>query len=203
MASELEDWSHVAVSYDGSAEPRAFEIYHQWAQRASNIVSATPGGRFREGGEIFRPATRIGARRSKANSGICESTNVAFIQAKRCQIGSSQSGSHGACRSPAIAGPKTRPKWLRDYFLIRRREQHRKTAENTDLTALNKGLDEINTEIPSTMVMGEMEKPRDTFILATGDYRNQANRCSPTRLPSCRRFPKMLRATASRSRNGR
>ena len=29
------------------------------------------------------------------------------------------------------------------------------------------------------MVMGEMKKPRDTFVLARGDYRNQTEKVQP------------------------
>ena len=40
------------------------------------------------------------------------------------------------------------------------------------------------------MVMAEMEKPRDTFILARGDYRNQTEKVSPACRRCCRRLPK-------------
>ena len=40
------------------------------------------------------------------------------------------------------------------------------------------------------MVMAEMAKPRDTFVLARGDYRNQARRSRPAYPPSCRRCPR-------------
>jgi hypothetical protein len=48
-----------------------------------------------------------------------------------------------------------------------------------DYRTLNRGLDQLNREIPSTMIMSEMDKPRDTFILKRGDYRNQADKVSP------------------------
>ena len=69
-------------------------------------------------------------------------------------------------------------KWLRDYFLSEIGNSTEKQLK-TDFTALNKGLDEINKEIPSTMIMGEMEKPRDTFILLRGDYRNHGEKVRP------------------------
>ena len=31
----------------------------------------------------------------------------------------------------------------------------------------------------TTMVMSELEKPRDTFMLARGDYRNQTDKVEP------------------------
>ena len=39
------------------------------------------------------------------------------------------------------------------------------------------------------MVMAEMEKPRDTFVLGRGDYRNQGEKVSPACRPCCRPCP--------------
>jgi hypothetical protein len=39
--------------------------------------------------------------------------------------------------------------------------------------------DDFNKTIPTTMVMAEMKKPRDTFILLRGDYRNQTEKVEP------------------------
>ena len=43
------------------------------------------------------------------------------------------------------------------------------------------------------MVMGEMAKPRDTFVLARGDYRNQTDKVQPG-------VPAMLPPLARRTR---
>ena len=48
-----------------------------------------------------------------------------------------------------------------------------------DAKALNLGVGEVNREIPSVMVMGEMAKPRDTFVLMRGDYRISADKVFP------------------------
>src|SRR4029079_2203926 len=50
---------------------------------------------------------------------------------------------------------------------------------NTELKALNKEKEEFEKEIPTAMVMGEMKKPRETFVLARGDYRNQTEKVQP------------------------
>ena len=65
----------------------------------------------------------------------------------------------------------------RDYYLTHAApEELRKLhAELEKLEADKKKLDE---KIPTTMVMQEREEPRETFILARGDYRNKTEKVS-------------------------
>ena len=48
-----------------------------------------------------------------------------------------------------------------------------------ELEALQKQKAELQKPIPTAMVMGELEKPRETFVLARGDYRNQTEKVQP------------------------
>ena len=48
-----------------------------------------------------------------------------------------------------------------------------------ELEALQKQKADLQKPIPTTMVMGELEKPRETFVLARGDYRNQTEKVQP------------------------
>ena len=68
--------------------------------------------------------------------------------------------------------------WLRNYFLAQVANPGERQFDR-DYRTLNRGLEQLNTEIPSTMVMSEMDKPRDTFILKRGDYRNKTEKVSP------------------------
>jgi hypothetical protein len=52
-------------------------------------------------------------------------------------------------------------------------------ALHDELAPLRLKKDDLVKTIPTTMVMGEMKKPRDTFILARGDYRNQTEKVQP------------------------
>ena len=76
------------------------------------------------------------------------------------------------------ADQKERKDKLRDYFLtydapeqLRRLHAQRKGLE-AEKEALHK-------TIPTAMVMEEMAKPRETFILGRGDYRNQGEKVAP------------------------
>jgi Protein of unknown function (DUF1553) len=68
--------------------------------------------------------------------------------------------------------------YVRNYFL----KDAGNPAEHqldVDHTQLERGLAQLNREIPSTMVMGEMAKPRDTFILRRGDYQLKGDKVEP------------------------
>lgn len=52
-------------------------------------------------------------------------------------------------------------------------------AVNRELQSLYKQREELEWEIPSTMVMGDMPIPRETKILARGDYRNGTTPVAP------------------------
>ena len=61
---------------------------------------------------------------------------------------------------------------LREYYL----EKHAPEYEHrlyTELRDVRARLKHLNEEVPSVMVMKALEKPRDTFVLARGDYRNK------------------------------
>ncbi|HEY2933521.1 MAG TPA: DUF1553 domain-containing protein [Acidobacteriota bacterium] len=67
---------------------------------------------------------------------------------------------------------------LRDYFLTYAASKPMRTAYS-ELVGLKKTRDELEKTIPSVMVMSEMKKPRDTFFLTRGDYRNKTEKVSP------------------------
>ena len=67
---------------------------------------------------------------------------------------------------------------VREYFLTHAAPEALRKA-NAELKALNKEKEEFEKGIPTAMVMAEMKKPRDTFVLARGDYRNQTEKVQP------------------------
>ena len=61
---------------------------------------------------------------------------------------------------------------FQDYFL-RFEAPEKIRGEYAELKRLNARLDDLEKSILTTMVMQEMDRPRSTFILGRGDYRNQ------------------------------
>lgn len=64
---------------------------------------------------------------------------------------------------------------VRDYFLTYAAPLSLQ-KQYAELKELKKQKDELEKQIITTMVMNEMDKPRDTFILGRGDYRNKTEK---------------------------
>ncbi|MBY0374159.1 MAG: DUF1553 domain-containing protein [Bryobacteraceae bacterium] len=79
---------------------------------------------------------------------------------------------------PAAKRSKDQEAALRDYFLA-----HGAPAEMRALQAELKKLraekSDLDWEIETSMVMAEAAKPRDTYVLARGDYRNKTEKVTP------------------------
>ncbi|MBK5292613.1 MAG: DUF1553 domain-containing protein [Acidobacteriia bacterium] len=86
---------------------------------------------------------------------------------------------------PAKRRDKDQSARLRQYFLTRAAPEHIRN-QHAELAALEKRKEEMERAIPTAMVMQEMDKPRETFILARGDYRNKTEKVTaavPAALP--------------------
>ena len=81
---------------------------------------------------------------------------------------------------------KEQKAWIRDYYLVKAAAPRDQRAW-AELKALREDEKKLTAQIPTTMVMSELtEKPRESFILARGDYRNQTEKVTagvPSVLP--------------------
>src|SRR5665213_3148183 len=74
---------------------------------------------------------------------------------------------------------KEQKAWIRDYYLVNASPAADRAAW-AELKSLREAEKKLTAEIPTTMVMSEItDKPRETFILARGDYRNQTEKVTP------------------------
>jgi hypothetical protein len=80
---------------------------------------------------------------------------------------------------------KQRNAKLRDYFLIYDvSPPHRQVY--AELTSLKKRKADLDKVVPTSMIMEEQEKPRETHVLVRGDYRNHGQKVTagvPSSLP--------------------
>jgi hypothetical protein len=172
----LEGWSHVAVAYDGSAKAKGIQIYIDGRSVPTTIVrDSLRTVSFRAGdlqtgnkdwGTPFKGQLadlRFYNRRLYAN----EALEMGLLNPL-----------HGVLAIPAERRTDDQKKWARQYFL-REVANASERQLDTDYETLNRGLAQLNREIPSTMIMTEMDKPRDTFVLLRGDYRNRADKVTP------------------------
>ncbi len=174
--AELETWSHVTVTYDGSSRAKGIQIYvnGQGAPidilRNSPVTAAFDRGDLqignKEWGTPFKGQLgdlRLYQRRLYAN----EALQIGLLKPL-----------HTVLEVAADHRSDDQKKWLRGYFLTQVANPGERALDR-DYSTLNRGLAQLNREIPSTMIMSEMDKPRDTFVLKRGDYRNQADKVSP------------------------
>lgn len=174
----LEGWSHVAIAYDGSGNAKGIQIYID-----GRTVSTETGS----GGTEPRPAgsgpadLQIG-NKDHGTPFKGQIADLRFYDRRLYADEALQIGLlnplHTALSIPVDRRTGDQTKWLRAYFIAEVANGAEKQL-NTDYETLNRGLTQLNREIPSTMIMSEMEKPRDTFILARGDYRNCGEKVSP------------------------
>ncbi len=74
--------------------------------------------------------------------------------------------------------PRELAQKIREHYLTYVSSEETKTAW-ADLKALRERKAYLEDVIPNTMVMSEMDKPRDTFVLGRGDYRNHGEKVTP------------------------
>lgn len=78
---------------------------------------------------------------------------------------------------PAKQRPKELTAQLKELYLRYEAEESARKSY-AELVERRAELARLDDEIPSTMVMGQMEKARDTFVLGRGDYRNHGEKVS-------------------------
>ncbi|MEX2262579.1 MAG: DUF1553 domain-containing protein [Bryobacteraceae bacterium] len=177
------EFHHVVLNYDGSGKASGLKLYVGGKPFAVDVVSDNLTGSFQNAQPMQIGNKSLGLpfkgqvddlRVYRRLLGDNEIENLAI----HYPIRSILSG-HSAKRS------KDRSAKVREYFLsYDAPEKFRKLhAEWKSLTAEKA---EIEKAIPTVMVMDEMEKPRETFILGRGDYRNKTEKVAagvPSALP--------------------
>ncbi len=192
-------WDHVIVSYDGSGKAKGVQIYIDGRSVKTVVNRDKLAPASFEKGELQIGNKDWGAP-FKGELSDLRLYNRRLYANEAYELGL-LSPLHTVLAIRSDKRSEDQKNWVREYFL----QEAGNPAEqqlSVDYKELNRGLAEINREIPSTMVMAEMDKPRDTFVLARGDYRLREKRSSPILPPFFRRYRRMRRATASRSRSG-
>ncbi|MBV8867257.1 MAG: DUF1553 domain-containing protein, partial [Acidobacteriaceae bacterium] len=169
-------WNHLAVSYDGSGKAKGIQVYVNGRSVKPAVVLDKLGPASLDKGE-FEIGNKDWGTPFKGQLGELRIYNRRLYANEAYELGL-LAPLHRVIEIPGAQRTDDQKKWLRDYFL----KEAANPAEqqlSMDYKELNRGLDELNHEIPSTMVMAEMEKPRDTFVLRRGDYRMQGEKVEP------------------------
>jgi hypothetical protein len=170
-------WKHFALTYDGSGKAAGVKVWVDGQPAAIEIVSDTLTGSIHTDAEMQIGVKEPGASSFNGSLDDLRIYNRALAGTEIADIGVDY-----PVRAilSGVGGKLTKLEEgrLRDYYLryvapeALRNDYARMQALQQQLTALDK-------QILSTMVMDEREKPRDTFVLGRGDYRNHTEKVEP------------------------
>jgi hypothetical protein len=172
----LGDWYHVALTYDGSSKAAGLLLYVDGKRFEVEVV------RDRLTGPIATDAPlRLGSR-ARGGPFVGQIDDLRFYNRKLTPEQIEQLAIHNPVRVilSGVTGKQSKEDALdvREYFLTYAAPDAMR-KQSSELKALRLQKQELEKQIPSAMVMSEREKPRDTFVLARGDYRNQTEKVQP------------------------
>ncbi len=178
----LQDWRHVAINYDGSGEASGLRLFIDGEAREVVIVRDNLGGSIRNDAPLEAGSPRASARAFK---GRIDDLRLYGRQLEPAEV--LQLAREEPIRA-MLTGRTPRPRReadaqaydarLRDYFLrFEAPEPLRKLY--LEIQALKEAKRKLDSQILTTMVMAEMERPRETHVLGRGDYRNLGEKVTP------------------------
>ena len=172
----LGDWYHVTLTYDGSGKAGGLALYVNGAPFATDVVKDALTGPVATDAPL-----RIGSKAlGKPFVGQIDDLRLYNRALTATQI--EQLALHYTVRvilSGVTGKPsKSEAEQVREYFLTYAAPEALRTAAR-ELKALRMTRDDFVKTIPTAMIMAEMKKPRETFVLARGDYRNQTEKVTP------------------------
>jgi hypothetical protein len=172
----LGDWHHLAMTYDGSGNAAGLQLYVNGAPAATEVLRDTLSGSI-----VSDAPLRLGS----AALGQPFVGQVDDLRLYRRALAPEQID-RLAIHYPTqvvlsgLTGKRSKDQSLdvRDYFLTHAAPDALRTAY-AELKALRKQHEDFQKGIPSAMVMAEMKTPRETFVLARGDYRYPTEKVQP------------------------
>jgi hypothetical protein len=170
------EWHHVTMTYDGSGKAAGLALFKDGVRLKTEIVRDTLAGPI-----AVDPPLRIGDKRfGEPFRGQVDDLRVYGRALTPAEIEEVSTHSPARVIVSGVSGKRTEneEQRTREYFLSHAAPEHLR-ALHRERTSLQRQKAELDKQIPSTMVMAEMDKPRDTFVLARGDYRNQTEKVQP------------------------
>jgi hypothetical protein len=170
------EWNHVVMSYDGSGKADGLAVYANGERLAVDVLQNALAGPVSTNAALTIGRSALGLPfvgqiddlrlyNRVLTRGEVEDLAIHY------RPGAILSGVNGK-RS------KDQDAYLREYFLTYAAPDALR-GPHTELEALQKQKEAALKPIPTAMVMGELKKPRDSFVLARGDYRNQTEKVQP------------------------
>ena len=170
------DWKHLAITYDGSGKASGLKVWLNGKPAEIETLKDKLSDGFRSESDL-----RIGSN----ETGRAYGGGIDDLRVYDCMLGPEeieQLGIHYPIQTilSGVSGKRTKDETqrLREYFITRIAPDNIR-RQYDELKDLRKQKIALDNQILNTMVMMELGKPRDTFVLARGDYRNKTDKVLP------------------------
>jgi len=168
-------WTHVFVTYDGSSKAKGVKVYLNGKPAELDVTHDTLTDTIR----TEKPLV-IGRRNPGAPfKGLIDEVRIYNRKLTATEV--AQLAGHESIRSlltlAADQRTKEQQEMLAQFYLENHDEPYRRLS--AELADWRKKRADLDKAIPTTMVMEEMEKPRDTFILIRGEYDKKGEKVAP------------------------
>jgi hypothetical protein len=163
---EVNQWTHLFVTYDGSSKGKGLKLYVNGRPAEIEITHDT----LTETIKTEKPFL-IGRRHPEGPfRGMIDEVRVYDRELNPKEV--AQIGGFDAIRQILVTATDKRTDVQKEtlvrYYLENHDEPYQKLT--ADISEWKKKHTELENAIPNTMVMEEMGKPRDTFMLVRGEY---------------------------------
>jgi hypothetical protein len=172
----MSSWHHIALAYDGAGKAAGLKLYINGKPTDVEITQDNLTGSIKTSADL-EVGNKLFGRPFKGQLDDLRIYDRALDDAEIEELGIRHpvrkiiSGVYGKRTAESAARVK-------NYFLT-----HDAPAEMRDqyaeLKKLKQRKEEIERSVLTAMVMSEMEKPRETFVLGRGDYRNKTEKVLP------------------------
>jgi hypothetical protein len=166
-------WYHVVVTYDGSGKASGLKLWLNGELAGIDVLKDRLTGSFGSNAPLETGNVEL----SKPYKGQLDDLRIYSRILSKAEI--LQQSHELPSRASLLLREKDRSKdqkeRLRDYFLTYAApDEDRKLYADLKLLKLQRQA--LEETIPTSMVMSESEKPRETAILGRGDYRNRGEK---------------------------
>jgi len=172
----LGDWYHVALTYDGSARAAGLHLYINGKLHQTEVLQDNLSGTIKTDAELQVGNKGLG----KPFRGNIDDLRLYERVLDAAEV--EQLAIHYPIQTilSGVSGKRSKEEnaRVRDYFLTYAAPDALQKLY-AELNSLRKEKEALEKAIPTVMVMSEMEKPRETFVLGRGDYRNKTDKVSP------------------------
>jgi hypothetical protein len=180
-----DQWSHVAVTYDGSRVAAGIGVYVSGVRQKLKVNLDDLNQSFRTA-QPFRIGAGDGPSHRLPGSVADVRIYGKALSPREVLIVASPESIGGIVAVPPQRRTRGQAVKLRSYFLARHAPPAVRRAHQ-DLVGLRQGKKRLIESFPTTMVMQERKKPRDTHVLIRGQYDKKGERVTagvPAVLPS-------------------